>query len=86
MIDLYPKSQNISTFLINFDIFNLLIDNFDLLIDHFQSIKRSKLHQNLLNLIKNRSKLCQNWDRRLDGDLGIRFGSNLPSEFESLMI
>ena len=31
------KTPNILTFLINFDIFDLLIDNFDLLIDHLQS-------------------------------------------------
>ena len=34
----YWKSQIISTYLINLDIFDLSIDNFDLLINHFWSI------------------------------------------------
>ena len=36
-IDLYQKSQIVLTFLIKFDVFDLLIHNFDLLIDNFLS-------------------------------------------------
>ena len=67
-IKIYWKSQNISFFLINFNIFDLSFDNFGLLINNFQSNFDQKIENRLqpIVLIENRSKLYWNRDHRLE--------------------
>ena len=79
------KSQNISTFLINFDFFNLLINSFDLLI-HFDRSFNQKRDKKWLILLKNRLKLNQNCNHRLKIVIGIGFELKSSSEFVGIWI
>ena len=83
VIDLHWKRQIILTFSFKLDFFYLLIYNFDLLIDNFDLILILwlKIHQNWLILIKNRSKLHQNHDPRLEFVVGFQIGPKLTIEF-----